>query len=321
MEDTMKSFGNLKHRPLREIWPNEASSFTPWLSEHITDLGQTLGLELELQEREADVGEFSLDLLVKDLGTNKNVVIENQITGTDHDHLGKLLTYASGFEASIVIWIAETIREEHRQALEWLNDRTDEETAFYGVTVEVLQIDESLPAFKFNPVVFPNEWKRTTSRTSSSQHSPKMKKYRDYFQQLIDVLRQKHQFTNAKRGQPQNWYSFSTGVTGFVYGVSFALNSKVRVDFYIDIGDTDGNKRIFDKIYADKAEIEAAFGEPLSWERLDEKRSSRIAIYRQGSIEADENTLNEIREWSVQNLLKLKNIFGDRLKKYVDTDN
>ena len=116
----MGQFGKLKNVPLRSIWKREDLDFTPWLAEdkNMRTLGEALGMDLALEEQEAKVGDFSLDLLVKDLSSDRQVVIENQYSQTDHDHLGKLLTYASGFDAYAVVWIAESIGDEHRQALE-----------------------------------------------------------------------------------------------------------------------------------------------------------------------------------------------------------
>ena len=211
-------FGKITKLNLRDIWPKEAFNFTPWLAENLSALGEALGMELELKEKEASVGDFSLDLLAKDLGSGRTVIIENQLTQTDHDHLGKLLTYAAGFNASTVIWVAETIRDEHRQSLEWLNQRTDEDTQFFGVVVEVFRIDNSNPAYSFKPVVYPNEWQKSKKRQTSTNISSKGEAYRNYFQSLIDELREKHKFTNAKIGQPQNWYSFSSGFSNISIG-------------------------------------------------------------------------------------------------------
>lgn len=312
----MKNFGNLKKMNLRDIWKNEAKDFTPWLADNIEALGTSLGMELELQRREASVGDFSLDLLATDLGRNQNVIIENQLTQTDHDHLGKLLTYASGFDASVIIWIAESIRDEHRQCLDWLNQRTDSDTEFFGVVVEILQIDDSKPAFNFKPIIYPNEWQKS-KRRKPNQTSEKMEAYRSYFQKLIDDLREKYTFTNARKGQPQSWYSFSSGFQGVIYGMSFALGNRARVDLYIDQGETEKNKEIFDSIIKDREQIELEFGEKLEWERLDEKRASRIAIYRTGSIEEDEDELDKIRIWSIEKLLSMKKVFHSKLRKYI----
>jgi len=299
---------------LREIWPHEASDFTPWLAENIDELGKALGMDLELIEQEASVGDFSLDILAKDLGTSRTVIVENQLTQTDHDHLGKLITYAAGFDASIVIWVSDSIREEHRQAMDWLNQRTDSETSFFGVVVEVIKIDDSKPAFNFKLVASPNEWqknkKRQTQRTSVST---KGEKYQNYFQNLIDDLRDIHRFTSAKAGQPQNWYSFSSGVSGITYGANFSQGGKARAELYIDLGDHEKNKYVFDQLFNMKGEIEDSLGQEISWERLDNKRASRLALYIDGSIEESDSELEKVKNWHIEQLLKLKAALGKKI--------
>lgn len=317
----MSKFGELKTLPLRELWQNEASDFTPWLASNIEALGKTLGLELELVETEAPVGEFSLDLLAKDLGSSRNVIVENQLTQTDHNHLGKLLTYAAGFSASIVIWVSESIRDEHRQALEWLNQRTDTETQFFGVVTQVLQIDDSKPAYNFKPIVFPNEWQKSKKHKTSSNISSRGEKYRTYFQSLIDELRENYGFTGAKAGQPQSWYSFSTGIKGILYGANFAMGGKARTEIYIDHGDYDQNKNLFDALQKEQAEIESEYGSPFEWERLDDKRSCRIALYCNGTIEASDSELEQLRKWHIENLLKLKTVFIPFIKRIIKQNN
>ena len=310
----MQKFGSINKLNLRKIWPNEASDFTPWLEKNIIALGEALGLELDAVRREANVGGFSLDLLAKDVSSGRDVIIENQITATDHDHLGKLLTYSAGFDASIIIWIAESLREEHRQALEWLNQKTDADTAFFGVVIEVIQIDDSLPAYNFKPVVFPNEWQKSR-RGNKPVISERMEAYRSFMQKLIDELREKHKFTGARVAQPQSWYLYSSGFNGINYGSSFAQGKRVRAEVYIDQGDREKNKKLFDWLKEQQDLIETEFREALEWERLDEKRTSRIAIYRSGTIDDDEKELASVHEWLIGRLLKFKKVFPSYLKK------
>jgi Domain of unknown function (DUF4268) len=312
----MKEFGQLKRLNLRSVWAKEAYDFTPWLADNMQKLSEALGMDLELETREASVGDFSLDLLAKDLGRGRTVIIENQLTATDHDHLGKLLTYAAGFNAGAVGWIAESIREEHRQALEWLNQRTDEETEFFGVIVEVLQIDESKPAFNFKLVVFPNEWQKTNTRAAAAATTPRAEAYRAYFQELIDELREKHRFTGARAGQPQSWYHFRSELPDVSYGTSFALGGRVRVEVYIHKEEWELNKQLFDRLLSEREAIEQDLGAKLEWERLDDKKGSRIALYRAGSITSDPATLQGIRTWTIDQLLKFRKVFGPRLKRF-----
>jgi uncharacterized protein DUF4268 len=308
-------FGKIEKLNLRDIWQKEATDFTPWLAENISALGEALGMELELEDTEAAVGDFSLDLIAKDLGTGRTVVIENQLTQTDHDHLGKLLTYAAGFSASTVVWIAEIVRDEHRQALEWLNQRTDEETLFFGVVVDVFRIDDSKPAYSFKPVVSPSEWQKSKKRQISGKVTEKGENYRNYFQALIDELREKYRFTKAKIGQPLSWYSFSSGISGIPLCAAFGLGDKARTEVYIDVGDGAKNKALFDSLYEQREEIHSKLGEELTWERLDDKRGSRIAVYRDGSIGATEEELIEIKSWHIEYLIKFKKIILPLIKK------
>jgi len=307
------NFGELKVLKPRVAWPNEARDFTPWLAHHITNLGLVLDMQLELTATETRVGDFCLDILAKDLNSDRQVIIENQFGPTNHDHLGKLLTYAAGIDATAVVWVAEEIREEHREALEWLNRRTDADTHFFAVVVEVIQIDDSRPAPRFKPVVFPNEWQRAVRDSTEREPSARAESYRRFFQALIDELRETYRFTGARLGQAQNWYSFASGVGGFWYNTNFAWNGRVRAELYIDLKDREKNKATFDLLLAQREEIEREFGEPLDWERQDEKTASRISVSREGSIEDSDQRLAEIRLWCRDHLLRLKRVFGPRL--------
>jgi hypothetical protein len=153
----MVSLGRLEPVPLRGVWPNEASDFTPWLAENLDELGQAVGLALELRQREHPVGRYALDLLLED-AQGRVVIVENQLEQTDHTHLGQLLTYCAGAKADVVIWISPSMTEEHAAALEWLNENTFAGVGFFGIELELLRIGDSLPAPHFKLVVRPNDW-------------------------------------------------------------------------------------------------------------------------------------------------------------------
>ena len=241
------TLANIEQVDLREVWPSEPSDFTPWLADNISALGTALGLELEMRQLEAEVGGYSLDILASDLNRDRPVVIENQLEATDHDHLGKLLTYAAGFDANVVVWLTREFRDEHRQALDWLNQRTGEDTLFFGVVVELWKIDNSRPAPHFNLVAAPNDW-RKESVAPPPKPSEKGERYRAFFQTLIDTLRERHQFTKGRRAQPQNWYTFVSGDRRFRYGANFTAAGHARVEVYIDSGDASENRVLFDAL-------------------------------------------------------------------------
>ena len=315
----MRPLGTIKRLDPRTLWNNESADFTPWLAENISGLGGALGLDLELQSTEAPVGDFSLDILARELGRDRLVVIENQLAPTDHDHLGKLLTYASGYDASTVVWIAPEIREEHRQAIDWLNTHSDEDTEFFAVLVEVLQIGDSPPAVEFRPVAAPNTWrKEKKAARGSGQPSRRGEAYQRFFQELIDILRQR-KFTNARKAAPSNWCAFGSGVSGIGYNPSFALGRRCRTEVYIDYGSAEANLAILKFLESRKDLIEGEIGEALEWESLEGKRACRIAVYRDGSIDDPPETLSEIRDWYVDLLLRFREVFGPLIPEATST--
>ena len=255
--------GRVVRGDVREAWPHEIADFTPWLAEHLSELGEALGMDLELQSEEAPVGAFSLDLLARVSGTNRTVIVEDQLHPTDHDHLGKLLTYAGGYDADVVVWVAKDFRDEHRQAVDWLNQRTDENTEFFGVVVEIWKIDDSRPAPHFNLVATPNAWRREAAGSvRTGQISEKNLRYRAYFQGLIDTLRERG-FTNARKAQPTGWFNFSSGHGARAqYAACFNQGARARVEVYMD-AERDANKHLFDRLLERRETIEAELGEKL----------------------------------------------------------
>lgn len=156
----MNKLGKLEKVNLRDIWANEEYDFSVWLSkeENLKELSNTVGIDIILEERESAVGKYSVDIYGKEDGTDRKVVIENQLEDSNHDHLGKIITYASGKDAKTIIWIVKRARDEHRQAIEWLNAHTDEEVGFFLLEIELWKIGDSAPAPKFNVVSKPNDW-------------------------------------------------------------------------------------------------------------------------------------------------------------------
>ena len=306
--------GRIKQVELREAWPHEANDFTPWLAEHITELGDALGLEIELQEQEASVGSFSLDLLARESVTDRTVIIENQLEPTNHDHLGKLLTYAGGYDANVIVWVAKYFRDEHREAIDWLNRHTNEDAEFFGVAVELWKIDASRPAPHFNVVAAPNEWQRETKRSAQdAKKSERNLHYQAFFQKLADALMERG-FTNPRTARAQSWLSFSAGHGRRVqYGAVFGHENMARVEVYIDSPDPEWNKELFDRLMEQKDAIESELSESLDWQRLDNGKASRIAVLHQGSIDDEEETLDELRNWMIGKLADFKRVFGPRL--------
>lgn len=310
-------FGKIVEVPLRDLWPGEATHFTPWLAANLQLVSEKLGLELELESVESAAGDFSADIVAADVATNRRVIVDNQYGGTDHRHLGQILTYSSVLNASVVIWIAEKIRSEHKSAIDFLNQNLRQTLQVFALEANIIRIDDSKLAFGLKIVCMPTE-ASTSAISTSPDATETQEKYRSYFQSLLDELRNVHKFTNARAAQPQNWYTFTSDNSKvYKYSTSFAQGGRVRAEVYIDTGDKLRNEAIFDELHAQKEAIETAYGSALEWEKLEAKRACRIAVYIDGDIDVDSEKLAEIKKWVVTNLLRMKQVLPPFLEKAI----
>lgn len=305
-----QAIADLREENPTTLWKHEEHDFTPWLLENLDRLSEAIGIELDKSERQREVrvGRYMVDIEAKETGSGRKVVIENQLTASDHSHLGQLLTYAAGREAATVIWLCWELREEHRKALDWLNAHTDEETAFFGVEVEVLRIGDSAPAVRFNPVVVPPEWENA----STAPVEGRLGQYQAFFQTVMDELRDHHNFASARRALPQSWYSFSAGSSGLYYAITFTEDKNLRAEVSISSSDREFNKAVFDFLQGQREALEARMGAAMTWERGNMKLS-RIYLLSPGSVEGTPDELKQLSGWAVSTLLKLKESFGTAL--------
>ena len=304
---------------LREVWPNEAADFTPWLAkeENLALLGETLGMELELEAQEVNVGGLRADLLCRNSEDGSRVLIENQLEETDHKHLGQILTYAPGLDAVTIVWIAEKFKEEHRAALDWQNDITDESFQFFGVEIELWQIGDSLPAPKFNIVSKPNNWSRTVSQSTRRAESEELSKRQV---QNIKFWTELHSYMNRKGCQLQcpspgrwNYLMFGIGKSGFSMDPWIGRQKReIGIRLYIKGKNATAHFRL---LMEKREEIESEFGEPLEWDQLPDNDSSRISFRKEDTDPTDEIDWPNQHEWFASKLELFDGVFRQRIRK------
>ena len=267
------NIGKLERVPLREVWEHEAYDFTQWLQDNIDVLNATLDLNLVNIDREQAAGSFSIDLVAEDEGGG-TVIIENQLEKSNHDHLGKLITYLTGMGAKAAIWIVSDPRPEHIAAIAWLNESGS--AAFYMVKVEAVRIGTSPAAPLLTLIVGPSEGTKDVGQTKkviAERYGIRKRWWTTLVERSAKVNRLHVHITPGE----YSWLGTSSGVRGlgFVYEVTQDWRG---AELYIDRGkDAEGeNKSIFDQLFSQKTDIEKAFGGELSWERLDGKRACRI---------------------------------------------
>ena len=310
----MEKLGILTKEDIRDIWKDEAKDFTPWLAreENISLLSETVRMEFEVEGTEIRVGPFEADILCRDTVTDEQVVIENQLEPTDHKHLGQLLTYAAGLEAVTVVWIAERFTDEHRAALDWLNEITGERFSFFGLEIELWRIGGSPMAPNFNVVSHPNDWKKGVSPSLQNDLTPTQQLYLEYWTGLQALLEQRNGVIKPVKPLPRNWIGFGIGRSKFRLDASASIRDKwICVNLTLRGSDA---KTHFNALKQDRIDIETAIGAKLEWEEKPEQKRSYISLSPPETDLEDREDWNRQHQWLCDKLEIFHKVFSPRIK-------
>ena len=300
--------GKLQEVDIRTVWPHEQYDFSKWLAEeeNIRELGDTLNLSLTDVETEKFVGNYRCDILCKDELTGKMVLIENQLEPTNHDHLGKIITYASGLDAAVVVWIVSSARDEHASAIEWLNKHTDDEISFFLLEVHAYKIGDSDPAPQFNIIEQPNDFVKTVKTVAKNNELNESQKQRlEFWTQFNDVVESKGKPFNKRKATTDHWYNVAIGSSEANISIDLVNKEhKIRVSLWIN-----DNKDLYDSLSLRKDEIEQLLGFDLEWNRLDSKKASYICTYIKGLDFKKQDNYPQLMEQIIDLVLKMRKVF------------
>ena len=303
--------GHIQRVKLREVWGHESRDFTAWLEENINVLAETTNLKLTSVERECSVGVFSVDLVAEDEDGNV-VVIENQLEKSDHDHLGKILTYLVGLQARRAVWIVADPRPEHVGVITWLNESSSAD--FYLLKLEAIRIGDSEPAALLTQIVGPSESSREIGKAKKEMVEREWQRYR-FFEGLLDHAKSKTQLHANISPSKHSFVQAGSGISGvgFVYWVR---QHDTRVELWIGTSEgPDKNQSIFQELFLKKAEIEGEFGSPLVWDTKEGRRACGIhKVYATGGWR-DEDAWEAIWEELTEAMVKFERALTPHLKR------
>lgn len=304
--------GMLKEVDIRDLWKHEQYDFSNWLAEpeNIAYLNDILGLTLVEVDKEKYVGSYRCDIVAKDETSDITVIIENQLEASNHDHLGKIITYASGLDAKVVVWIVKQAKEEHRSAVEWLNNNTRSGIDFFLIELHAYKIGDSDPAPKFEVIEQPNDFIKSSQTTGKSDSLNKSQAERMAFWEQFnnEVISHGKPF-NTRKATTDHWYNVAIGSSACYISITL-VNSSSFVGVELTIPD---NKDLFDSLYEKKEEIDSKIGFDMEWERLDEKKVCKI-IHRIPGLDFDNK---ENYPQLMDEIIKKVIIIRDVFKKYI----
>ena len=302
---------------LRDIWKSEAADFTPWLAqeENIKELGDVVGLDLEVVSQEKNVGPFRADILAKNTSDSHFVLIENQLEVTDHTHLGQIMTYAAGLDACSIIWIAKHFTEEHRAALDWLNHITDEGINFFGIEIEVVKIGDSNPAAQFNIVAKPNGWSKSIKVAANADLSDTRLKQLNYWTDFKKFIQDSGEPFRLQKPLAQHWSIVAMGRSGMYLSLTVnSFKNIICVNLQIDTPSQEDNKAFFDTLKQNyEAEAKTAISQDLQWDRMNDKKVSAVTLSASYNF-LDSKTRKEQFEWFKETTIKFRKFFCDKIK-------
>ena len=310
-----QNLGRLERVDVRDVWKTEAGDFTPWLGreENIALLGETIGIDLEVEAQEKFVGPFRADILCKDTATDDWVLIENQLERTNHVHLGQLLTYAAGLHAATIVWIADVFTDEHRAAQDWLNEITGEKFNIFGLEVEIWRIGDSALAPKFNAVSKPNEWTKTGGSVAGGEGLSDTRKLQlEYWGKLRELMRERKGRVRPKKPQPRHWMSFSLGRSK-IHMSAFANTQKKRVGVALILQGPNAKTNFF-ALKRDREAIDNELSAKLTWEEKPGKKQSRVFLRREDFDPLDQSQWPAQLEWLYHVLEDFHRVLSPRVK-------
>lgn len=304
--------GKLTEVNIRELWRHEQYDFSEWLSkdENLEMLSDEIELTLTDVNKEVFVGSYRCDLVAKDETTGIKVIIENQLEATNHDHLGKLITYASGLDANVIIWIVKEAREEHRSAIEWLNNNTTKDISFFLMEIHAYKIEDSVPAPKFVIIEKPNDFVKTANASINNRELSKSQAERlTFWNRFNEILISKNKPFNVRKATTDHWYDVALGTSEAHISITLVNKMKsIGIEVYIN-----DNKELFDKLYSEAEAIQDELNFSMEWQRLDNKKASRIIYYISGLDFNNHENYDELINKVIDKVIVIRDSFRDRL--------
>lgn len=307
----MAEIGRLIEVDVRELWKHEQYDFSNWLAKesNIEYLNEILGLTLIEVDKEINVGPYRCDIVATDETSGLKVIIENQLESTNHDHLGKIITYASGLDTKVIVWIVKEAKEEHRAAIEWLNNYTSSEIDFFLIEIHAYKIGDSNPAPKFEVVEKPNDFVKRSKNKDDGELNTSQTERLIFWTQFNEKILSKGKPFNLRKPTTDHWYDVAIGTSAAKIAVDLVNKENcIILELYIH-----SDKKLYDSLFENKNEIEGELDMNFEWDRLDSKKASRIKHSIHGLDFYNHSNYDQLMDEVIDKVIRMRKVF----QKYI----